>query len=320
MTENPRLDVDFRSSDLGESEEFLSEAYARMRIASDSERSHTGVTRRWLGPMNFDELEFDYQVDYHVAPLGRICLVRVQTGYMEEDFIGEPSDVFLPGDVTLLSPPELPYSGRTRGRYDLSMFDTHLLDKVASPPLSRHQRGVQLTGHRAVSKPAERQLSELIDYLRNHVLTSETARTSPLVASTAAAHLAATVLATFPNNAVIEPTSMDRNSGTSAMLRRAVAYIEDHVDADITLGDIAAALCLTPRAVQYMFRRQLDCTPMEYVRRVRLHHAHRDLVMADPAHSTVASIAHRWGFAHSGRFAVFYRQTYGRDPSETLRD
>jgi AraC-like DNA-binding protein len=320
MTDSPKLDVDFRSSDLGESEEFLSEAYARMRIASDSERSHTGVTRRWLGPMNFDELEFDYLVDYHVAPLNRICLVRVQTGYMEEDFIGEPSDMFLPGDVTLLSPPELPYSGRTRGRYDLTMFDQELLDKVASPPLSRRQRHVQLTGHRAVSEPAERQLDELIGYLRKHVITSETARSSPLVASTAAAHLAATVLATFPNNAVDDPTSMDRNSRASTLVRRAVAYIEDNIDTDIMLSDIADAVCLTPRAVQYMFRRQLDCTPMEYVRRVRLHHAHRDLLVGDPLHNTVTAIAHRWGFVHSGRFAAFYRRTYGQDPSQTLRD
>ncbi|SNS54577.1 helix-turn-helix transcriptional regulator [Rhodococcoides kyotonense] len=321
MKDRGREDLDFRSADLGESEEFLSATYARMRISSDSLHSRTGVSRRWLGRLNFDDLDVDYEMDYDADPLHRFCLVRVQQGYMEEDYIGEPSDMFFPGDVTLLSPPDLPYSGRTRGRYDLSMFDTTLLDTVASCPLSNRRCGVNLTGHRPVSDAAERGLGVLIDYVRRDVLESPTARSSPLVVSTVSAHLAATVLATFPNDAVTDPTAGDRNSATSALLRRAADYIEEHVDTEITLADIAETVCLTPRAVQYMFRRHWDCTPMEYVRRVRLDHAHRDLSIAEPtSNTTVSSIAHRWGFVHSGRFAAFYRQTYGHDPSQTLHE
>jgi transcriptional regulator GlxA family with amidase domain len=86
------------------------------------------------------------------------------------------------------------------------------------------------------------------------------------------------------------------------------------------VADIADAVRVTPRAVQYMFRRHLDITPLQYLRRLRLHCAHQDLLAADPTIDTVAGIAARWGFAHTGRFAALYRQTYGQSPHTTLRN
>ena len=89
-----------------------------------------------------------------------------------------------------------------------------------------------------------------------------------------------------------------------------------------TLGwrDIAAAVGVTPRSVQYMFRRHLGTTPLEYLRRLRLDRAHRDLQAADPSVDTVTAIAGRWGFSHAGRFSIAYKQVYGIKPSRTLRD
>jgi AraC-like DNA-binding protein len=71
--------------------------------------------------------------------------------------------------------------------------------------------------------------------------------------------------------------------------------------------------------VQYLFRRQLDTTPTEFMRRVRLHRAHQELQDGERSNTTVTEIAQRWGFTHRGRFAVLYRQTYGQSPHTTLR-
>ena len=92
-----------------------------------------------------------------------------------------------------------------------------------------------------------------------------------------------------------------------------------HAANDISLADIAEAVHVTPRAVQYMFRRHLETTPLQYLRRVRLHHAHQELRGTDRMQETVTAIAARWGFVHTGRFAVLYRQTYGQSPHTTLR-
>ncbi len=103
------------------------------------------------------------------------------------------------------------------------------------------------------------------------------------------------------------------------LLRDAIAFIQDNADADIGLDDIAAAVSVSARSVQYAFRRHLDTTPLEYLRRVRLDRAHRDLKAADPAHDTVTAIAGRWGFSHAGRFSLAYKAAFGTAPSHTLR-
>ena len=78
-------------------------------------------------------------------------------------------------------------------------------------------------------------------------------------------------------------------------LRRAVAFIDEYAHTDITPADIAAAH-VTIRAVQPAFRRRLDTTPTDYLRRVRLDRAHHDLIAADSARDSVTAVAYRWGF------------------------
>ncbi|MBI5336521.1 AraC family transcriptional regulator [Mycobacterium sp. BK558] len=313
----PNEDLVFHSTDLAATEDFLVRAYTKMSIGADAgETPSAHVERRWVGPVNVDELRLDFTMSYDAAPLGRVCLCRVHDGHIEENFIGDSPDVFAPGDVALLSPPELPYSGRVcRAGYDLTMFDTTLLDRVASS--ARPADGVRLTGHRPVSAAAQRRLSRTIDYVRG-VATADEPPT-PLVASTTASMLAAVVLSTLPSNAVVAPTATDRADAKPELLRRAVAFIDDSAERDVTLVDIAESVHVTPRALQYMFRKHLDMTPMEYLRRVRMDHAHRELLRSDPASTTVGIVAARWGFAHTGRFAGLYRQAYGVNPSDSLR-
>lgn len=102
-------------------------------------------------------------------------------------------------------------------------------------------------------------------------------------------------------------------------LRRAIAFIHENAHLDIGLSDIAAAINVTPRSVQYMFRRHLGATPLAYLRRVRLDRAHRDLLAANPAVDTVMEIAGRWRFSHAGRFSIAYKEVFGLPPSRTLR-
>jgi AraC-like DNA-binding protein len=314
-------DLTFDSSDLGETEEFLATAYAGIRIGGGGEEPRARIRRRWLGPISIDELSFGYDMSYDADPLRRVLLCRVRRGRIEQKIIGEPHDVFAPGDLTLVSPPELPHCGRACGAgYDLTGFDPEILDRIAT---SAPDDGgsVRLTGHRPVSPAAARRLGAYIDYLRDHVLSDPVASASQLIIGSATAHLAAATLDAFPNNAITDPTPADRRAaGKPDLLRRAMTYIDDYAHTDIALADIAGHVYVTPRALQYMFRQHLDCTPMEYLRRVRLHHAHRELTVSNRATATVTQIANSWGFAHVGRFATLYRQTYGRSPHTTLRD
>lgn len=111
----------------------------------------------------------------------------------------------------------------------------------------------------------------------------------------------------------------DKSTMQPRMLRRALDFIHENAQYDISIRDIAAAADVTPRAIQYSFREHLDTTPLEYLRRIRLERAHRELLSADPAFDTVTSIAGRCGFSHPGRFSSAYKEVFGTEPSRTLR-
>ena len=101
---------------------------------------------------------------------------------------------------------------------------------------------------------------------------------------------------------------------------RAVAFIEERARDDIGIADIAAAAFVTIRAVQMAFRRRLGTTPLGYLRRVRLEHAHGQLLSADPSDgTTVTAVAADWRFTSASRFTAYYRAAYGIPPAQTLR-
>jgi AraC-like DNA-binding protein len=311
----------FDSDDLGLTEDFLSRAYASMRIGSSDPRAGRARIRRAAMPsVSVDELDLGFEMSYSVSPLGRICLCLVHEGTIQDHAFDGVKDTFGPGDVVSLAPPELPYSGRIRNaRYTIAMLDTDLLAQVAAGAPGHRPGPVRLTGHRPHSPAAARQLGQTVGYVRDHVLTAPGLADQPLVASTAAQHLAAGVLAAFPTTASTDPTATDRNDARPATLRRALAYIDDHAGEPVTVADIAAAAHVTVRALQYAFRRHLDTTPLAHLRRVRLAHAHDDLRAADPLDgTTVTDVAARWGFFHAGRFAGLYRSAYGHPPHRTL--
>jgi AraC-like DNA-binding protein len=312
----------FESNDLGVTEEFLCRAYARMRIGSADPGAGTARVRRDTTPsISVDELDLDFEMSYSVTPLGRICLCVVHEGSVQDHVFHGVRDSFGPGDTVLFAPPELPYAGRIcNARYNITMLDPALLDQVAATAGGRPRDRVRLTGHRPRSRAAGERLKTTIFYLRDHVLADPDTAVQPLIVSAGCQLLAASVLAAFPNTARTDPTGQDRGDAHPATLRRAIAYIDDHADQPITVADMAAAVHVTIRTLQYAFRRHLDTTPMAYLRRVRLAHAHHDLVAADPGSgATVGAVAARWGFAHPGRFAALYRAMYGTGPAETLR-
>lgn len=117
---------------------------------------------------------------------------------------------------------------------------------------------------------------------------------------------------------VVHPTPPGMGVG-EATVRRAQAFIEDNASLPITVEQIADAVHVSVRALQAAFRRLRDTTPTAYLRQVRLQAAHRELLGADPTRASVGEIAHRWGFAHLGRFAGEYFAAFAELPHETLQ-
>lgn len=103
-------------------------------------------------------------------------------------------------------------------------------------------------------------------------------------------------------------------------LRRAIRSIEADPCADLRLGDLAARSGCSSRSLQRHFARHVGMPPRDYVEWIRLRRAHEDLRRESRSTTTVAAVAHRWGFEHVSRFAGLYRRRYGQPPSQTLRE
>jgi AraC-like DNA-binding protein len=107
--------------------------------------------------------------------------------------------------------------------------------------------------------------------------------------------------------------------GRPAAVRDAMDLIEAGPHLPLTTSTLAKQCHVSVRTLQEGFRRHLGMSPMAYLRVVRLRRAHRDLRSANPSNSSVASIAHRWGFTHLGRFAAAHKTMFGETPLQALR-
>jgi AraC-like DNA-binding protein len=97
----------------------------------------------------------------------------------------------------------------------------------------------------------------------------------------------------------------------------AEAFMDAHLSAAVSLGDIAKAAGCGRRALQDAFAYCNNSTPTQVFRDKRLDAAHQELTHPDPA-TTVESVALKYGFQHRGRFAYYYAQRFGCLPSITL--
>ena len=94
------------------------------------------------------------------------------------------------------------------------------------------------------------------------------------------------------------------------------AWLAGEAPRRLRIAELAEHSGVSSRTVERAFLRT-GCTPLEYLRGVRLERARRMLSDRAPA-ATVAEAAILAGFAHLGRFSAEYRRRFGELPSQTL--
>ena len=116
-------------------------------------------------------------------------------------------------------------------------------------------------------------------------------------------------------------TELMRNEQLAAprTVRLAVEILEEEAHLPLTVSSIAKRCHVSVRGLQQGFRRYMGVSPMAYLREVRLRRAHDCLLESDPSVTSVASVAHQWGFKNLGRFAAAHTARYDEPPAATLR-
>ncbi|GEM_PF-3371245 len=102
-------------------------------------------------------------------------------------------------------------------------------------------------------------------------------------------------------------------------VRIAEEYMLANAHLPISLGDICAAAGICSRTLQHSFQKMRGCTPMTFLKQLRMNQVRASLLRGDE-NTTVTAAAAQWGFLHFGRFAVDYHVFFGEKPSETLRN
>lgn len=311
-------------SDAEDADEFLEDMYGvKLRLSrkfvARTEAPLLTHRRIDIGPLAIDEVYSAGYLEASPDPLNKVIALWPTSGEVSGECDGLTGEAGA-GDIALMSQPHLPHHSTAQDVHLTSVvLDQSLVAGVATGlPAGQAPLPVRFSSFLPVDAQAARLWKNTVSFIKHSVL-AEDAVATPLVLGNASRMLAAVTLSTFPNTSATGPSTHDGTDAKPILLRRAMEYMDANATNDIGLADIAEAIHVTPRAVQYMFRRHLETTPLQYLRRLRLHYAHQDLLASDRMHSTVTDIAARWGFAHTGRFAVVYRQTYGQSPHSTLR-
>jgi AraC-like DNA-binding protein len=110
----------------------------------------------------------------------------------------------------------------------------------------------------------------------------------------------------------------DACRGRIELVRRAEAFMWEHVDEPLELERIAEAIHCSPRTLVYCFNRCFGCGPMGFFRLQRLNAA-RHALLVHTTRRRVIDIAVDYGFWHQGHFGTAYRRLFGETPAHTYR-
>jgi AraC-like DNA-binding protein len=271
--------------------------------------------RRDRGGVSFDRLQIDGPVEFDAEPMPSLVVVDVLSGEIEYSR-GSVTDRGRAGDTLLAAGWGMAFSGGGTG-YDVrntSVSLEVLSAAIADIDPEKTSDDLRFTSFTPRSRAAAAQWRAVVDRLT----VSPEGSDHPVGQGDASRLLAHSLLQTFDNNVVGDDrgTARDARDATQAVVRLAQRIIAERAGDDLTMSDIARECHVTPRALQYAFRRHLDCTPHAYLRQVRLDLVHQ--VLRDGSVPTVGDAAARFGFFNPGRFATEYRQVFGENPGQTL--
>lgn len=318
-TEIPIQRVRFASTDVDEVTDYIDRLYMGNHTDFGEFYGPAGFQARYAraGSIAADTMSCSIHYFGAIEPVRFFCSFALRHGAARVTCQG--SDIHLrPGDSVC-------YSIGAPAEFDMIDIAT----QVVSLPWERLQQAAEsmgvpgdqlrLQGNTPLSAAMANYWRHLVSVVNDMLMNDDSPARSPLMHEELIRLAAVGALHAFPNTTLTQPHRPGPGHVAPATVRRAVAYIDASAHLPVTVNDIAEAAGTGVRALQYGFRRHLGTSPLAYLRRVRLEHAHRELQLADPTQGdSVGTIAAKWGL-RSSRFTSAYFDAFGELPSQTLR-
>ncbi|UQW99357.1 helix-turn-helix domain-containing protein [Streptomyces sp. RerS4] len=174
-----------------------------------------------------------------------------------------------------------------------------------------HLNGLRAPGSTGIGSLASRFLLELATWERatgrpHHELPTSRHRL---------AHHAADLLSLLITD-LLEKENAPQMATSAELLSRIRRHIDANLmDPDLSPESIARAHHISVRYLHKLFQKQ-GVTVGQWVRRRRLEECRRELARTPSRTSTVAVVAHRWGFISAAHFSRVFRDAFGISPSQ----
>jgi AraC family transcriptional regulator len=120
------------------------------------------------------------------------------------------------------------------------------------------------------------------------------------------------VIESLATEVIVFASRLAGRSGRNRWVDRARRLIEEEFASPLSLSGIASEVGVHPVHLARQFRASLGCTVGEYLRRVRVGFARRELVMTDKA---VAEIAFSAGFSDHSQLTKTFKRVTGQTPT-----
>ncbi|MCW6008175.1 AraC family transcriptional regulator [Micromonospora sp. CPCC 205371] len=314
--------MSFQTSDVDETRAFCREFFhpLTLDVTSGGDGFTFDITATRLGPMTIGDIGFGAETSLACEYRSAYQLNMPLAGRLDGEHSGQPFSAS-PGRGSLYNPEgpvRLPRLGADL-RVMVVKIDTAALVAELESLLGHAIRGpLRPAPDIDFATGPGRSLARLLALVRAEMDNPDGLITQPLLAGRLS-HSVLTGLLMATDHPYREELSRPAPPARPRSVQHVVDAIEATPDVPFTVRDLANMAGVSVRSLQEGFREYVGMPPMAYLRRVRLERVHADMSAANGRSETVASVAHRWGFTHLGRFAQAYRAVYGDLPAQTLR-
>lgn len=118
-------------------------------------------------------------------------------------------------------------------------------------------------------------------------------------------------------NAYIDTLTQQSFDENEAVVKKAVAYIQGHyASPELSIDEVAKAVYVSPNYLSRMFKSQVGCSILEYIRNIRLEQAKLILQHSD---KNASQVAKNVGYHDRTYFSKVFKQIIGVSPNEYRR-
>jgi AraC-like DNA-binding protein len=313
--------VQLSSVDLDQARQLLNRFFHPVAVGAPNgmDGFELGLQVIQLGPLTVGQLSFGVPMTLIASELLGYHLTLPMTGHVLTRQ-GQHEINAGPGTAAMFRPGHAVYTLHGAHSTELDIkIEQSALEAELSGLLGRPVHGpIDLPPTMSLTQGPGRSWGRLVLLLRDELDHPASLIHHPLIAEQLRHSVISGLLLSVPHRYHDELTA-PAPPGCPRAIRRALDAINDEPERPFSVTDLAGIAGMSVRSLQEGFRRHVGCAPMAYLQQVRLGRAHDALRLSDPSRITVAAVAHRWGFAHLGRFALAYRTKFGQSPSETLR-